>query len=303
MKPYLDSHHLNVFVTLARTLNMSAAAKELGLTPSAISHALKVLEADLGQRVFARSPQRIELLSAGQVLLPDAVAILQQLQALRTKVEGRSGKSEQGIRLGAPCIILPFLSQQILNRFKSHFPGNNVQVEACDTAAGVLGLAQGRLDLAIITEPPRSTGVDVLFLGEDELRLVVHPGHEWAVKSWVAFTEVRERLRSVPYCGGETLSWVQAVVPQEPDIASTLRAVSCEEALSGLLNQTLEAVILPSWLVAEQIESGQLTQLQLGRRSTSRRWLLATRKNHPLCAAESHLLGLCRGNLRDLLRG
>ena len=303
MKPYLESHHLNVFVTLARTLNMSAAAKELGLTPSAISHALKVLEADLGQRVFERSPQRMELLAPGQVLLSDAVAILQQLQALRTKVESGSGKPEDAIRLGAPFIVLPFFKQEILHRFQAHFPACNVQVAACDTATGVLGLAQGRLDLAIITEPPRNPGVDVLFLGEDELSLVVHPRHDWAVKSWVSFTEVRERLRSVPYCGGETLSWIQAVVPQDPTVVSALREVSCEAALGGLLNQTIEAAILPRWLVAKQIECGQLTQLQLGRRTTSRRWLLATRKNHPLSAAESHLLGLCRSNLRELLRG
>ncbi len=303
MKPYLDSHHLNVFVTLARTLNMSAAAKELGLTPSAISHALKVLEADLGQRVFARNPQRMELLAAGQVLLPDAVAILQQLQTLRTKVEGRSGKPEQGIRLGAPLIVLPFFGQQILSRLQTHFPSCEVHLAASDTAAGLRGLAEGSMDLAIITELPRNTGVDVLFLGEDELRLVVHPRHDWAVKSWVSFTEVRERLRSVPYCGGETLSWIQAVVPQDPTVVSALSEVSCEAALGGLLNQTIEAAILPRWLVAKQIECGQLTQLQLGRRTTSRRWLLATRKNHPLSSAESHLLGLCRVNLRDLLRG
>jgi DNA-binding transcriptional LysR family regulator len=303
MKPYLESHHLNVFVTLARTLNMSAAAKELGLTPSAISHALKVLEADLGQRVFERSPQRMELLAPGQVLLSDAVAILQQLQALRTKVESGSGKPEDAIRLGAPFIVLPFFKQEILHRFQAHFPACNVQVAACDTATGVLGLAEGRLDLAIITEPPRNPGVDVLFLGEDELSLVVHPRHDWAVKSWVSFAEVRERLRNVPYCGGETLSWIQAVTPQDPAVASTLREVAREEALVGLLNQTIEGAILPRWLVAEQIECGQLTQLQLGRRTTSRRWLLATRKHHPLGSAESHLLGLCRANLRELLRG
>jgi DNA-binding transcriptional LysR family regulator len=178
-----------------------------------------------------------------------------------------------------------------------------VQVAACDTATGVLGLAEGRLDLAIITEPPRNPGVDVLFLGEDELSLVVHPRHDWAVKSWVSFAEVRERLRNVPYCGGETLSWIQAVTPQDPAVASTLREVAREEALVGLLNQSIEGAILPRWLVAEQIECGQLTQLQLGRRTTSRRWLLATRKHHPLGSAESHLLGLCRANLRELLRG
>ena len=39
----IDSQHLRVFVTLARLLNMSSAARELELTPSGISHCLKAL--------------------------------------------------------------------------------------------------------------------------------------------------------------------------------------------------------------------------------------------------------------------
>ena len=303
MKTYLESHHLNVFVTLARTLNMSAAAKELGLTPSAISHALKVLESDLGYRIFERSPQHMALLPAGHRLLPNAEAILNQLQALRSKADGVSGKNEKGIRMGAPQIASPSIRTHILNRFQAHFPECSVQVDDHESKAGLVALAEGRIDLAITTEMALSTAIDFLFLGEDELRLIVHPRHDWAVKSWVSFNEVRQRHTTVPFCGGETLDWIKAAARQETTAFASLIEISREQAVHGLLNCTIEAAILPNWLVAEQLKCGRLTQVQLGRRATGRRWLLATRKNHPMNSAEAHLVNLCKGNLRELLRG
>ena len=303
MKTYLESHHLNVFVTLARTLNMSAAAKELGLTPSAISHALKVLESDLGYRVFERSPQHMELLATGRTLLPDAVAILNQLQALRTKTDGLSGMHNDGIRIGVPAILAPFIQPHVITPFQARFPKCGVHVEEYDSKAGLVALAKGVIDFAIITEIAIITAADFQFLGEDQLRLIVHPRHDWAIKSWLAINDIRQRQLTVPYCGSETFRWIQSAAGQQTTAFASLTEVSCKQALHGLLNQEIEAVILPRWVVAEHLKYGRLTQVQLGRRATSRRWLLATRKNHPLKSAETHLVNLCKANLSELLRG
>ena len=66
MKITIDSQHLRVFVTIARTLNMGRAAEELKLTPSAVSHCLKALETDLG------APRRLSRIDVERFVCSDS---------------------------------------------------------------------------------------------------------------------------------------------------------------------------------------------------------------------------------------
>jgi LysR family glycine cleavage system transcriptional activator len=61
---------LRAFETAARHLSFAMAAKELHVTPAAISHQVKGLEENLGHRLFRRLKRGLELTRAGQVLLP-----------------------------------------------------------------------------------------------------------------------------------------------------------------------------------------------------------------------------------------
>lgn len=54
MKEPLDSRQLRMFRALARTSSFTQTARELGLTPSAVSHAMKALEPDAGCRLLDR---------------------------------------------------------------------------------------------------------------------------------------------------------------------------------------------------------------------------------------------------------
>src|SRR5271170_7792000 len=61
---------LRAFVTAARHLSFATAAKELHVTPAAISHQMKGLEEHLGRRLFRRLARGLELTRAGQTLQP-----------------------------------------------------------------------------------------------------------------------------------------------------------------------------------------------------------------------------------------
>ncbi len=61
---------LRAFEATARLLTLAAAAEELNVTPSAISHQIKTLEDSLGVRLFRRANRRLALTKDGQALLP-----------------------------------------------------------------------------------------------------------------------------------------------------------------------------------------------------------------------------------------
>lgn len=71
------------------TGSVAAAARRLCLTRTALSHALKALELDLGCELFARSHRSLSITEAGQQLLPRAQAILQAMNEARNSVEAK----------------------------------------------------------------------------------------------------------------------------------------------------------------------------------------------------------------------
>ena len=83
VKPILDSRKLLAFVTLARCGSFSQTAREIFLTQSAVSHAIKSLEDELGCRLFDRHGRRAQLTRSGRQLLEHAIRILDEMRLAR----------------------------------------------------------------------------------------------------------------------------------------------------------------------------------------------------------------------------
>ena len=79
----LDSRKLLAFATLARVGSFTQAAREMSLTQSAVSHAIRALERDLGCRLFDRMGRTVTITPAGSQLLQHTDVILAEMQHAR----------------------------------------------------------------------------------------------------------------------------------------------------------------------------------------------------------------------------
>ena len=87
MAAVLDSRQLRAFSVLARTGSFTQAARELHLTQSAISHAMKALEEDVSCRLLDRIGKKATLTQAGEQLLVRAEKILQEMDIAREELK------------------------------------------------------------------------------------------------------------------------------------------------------------------------------------------------------------------------
>ena len=79
----IESHRLLVFHAVAETGTIAQAARKMCLTRSALSHALRTFEEELGCELFRRQDRKMTLTAAGQRLLPQARSILEAMHAAR----------------------------------------------------------------------------------------------------------------------------------------------------------------------------------------------------------------------------
>ena len=82
----IESHRLLVFHAVAETGTIAEAARKMCLTRSALSHALRTFEDDLGCTLFWRQDRKMTLTAAGERLLPQARSILQAMQDARRSI-------------------------------------------------------------------------------------------------------------------------------------------------------------------------------------------------------------------------
>lgn len=82
----IESHRLHVFYAVAEAGSVAEAARQLCLTRSALSHALKSLEDDLGCELFHRSARNLVISDAGRRLLPQARQILEAMELARSSL-------------------------------------------------------------------------------------------------------------------------------------------------------------------------------------------------------------------------
>src|SRR5712691_11820664 len=180
MKVPLDSRQLRAFCVLARTGSFTQAARELHLTQSGVSHAMKALESDIGCRLLDRLGKKVVLTQAGEQLLHHATKILQEMENARESLV-HLGKWGQGrLRLGASTTACQHIIPPVLREFKESFPEHIITIEPGDTLALVQSLLRNRIDLALTLEPEKEPQLDSHRLFSDELQFVVGALHPWA---------------------------------------------------------------------------------------------------------------------------
>ena len=107
---------LQLFRRAAALGNLSAAGRELGLSPATASARLQALEKSLGAALFVRTTRRIALTEEGEHFLPHAERALDELEAGRTAVRGDEGAPSGTLRASIPGPfgqkhVLPFLPE------------------------------------------------------------------------------------------------------------------------------------------------------------------------------------------------
>lgn len=137
---------LEFFILLARLGSLSAAARDLDLTPPAATKRLAMMERRLGVRLVNRSTRSISLTSEGETYLSHAVKILADIREMEDAVS-RSGATPRGVlKVNATLGFGRTTIAPIVSRFAKRYPLVQVQLELTDRPTD---LVESGFDMAI----------------------------------------------------------------------------------------------------------------------------------------------------------
>ncbi|CDX54674.1 LysR substrate-binding protein [Mesorhizobium plurifarium] len=131
--------HLPVIVAVARRGGFALAAAELGMSPSAVSHAVRLVEERIGQPLFARTTRSVSLTEAGKALVETAAPALQDIAERMDRIRGIKGRPVGLLRINASNIAIPLAVTPVVAAMAERYPDVTVEIVADQGLIDIVG--------------------------------------------------------------------------------------------------------------------------------------------------------------------
>jgi DNA-binding transcriptional LysR family regulator len=271
---------LEAFLEVARQHNLSRAAEILHVTQPGLSARLQALEQELDVRLFERSRRGMQLTSAGRAFLPYTERALDSLLAGRAVVSEHAAGTAGELVIGAAPSVGTYVLPALLQRFVRDHASVRLVVRTGHSEEIVESVARGELDVGLVREIHRP-GVVLTPLYEDELLLVVPPGHAFASRGRISLGMLSSTTlilfdRSSSYYEVTNATFREAgVVPR-----STIELDNIDAA-KQMVGHGLGVALLPHTAVAGEIARGGLRAIAIDDARPIKRRILAVRPAGP----------------------
>lgn len=150
----MELRQLTTFVRVAQFQSFSRAAASLGYSQSAVTVQIRLLEEELGVRLFDRMGKRISLTGQGRVFLDSAINIMQDVSKARLSVAG-SGETLHGqLHIGTLESLCYAKLPGIIRNFRVQHPQVNLQITTGIPEELISKMERGELDIIYILDEP-----------------------------------------------------------------------------------------------------------------------------------------------------
>ena len=304
----IDLRLLRYFIAVAEEGHLTRAAERIGIQQPPLSQQIRLLEQELGVRLFNRLPRGMELTDSGHALLNDARALLAQLDTsiagVRRIAQGELGRLALGFTESAA--LHPFIAQ-VIRAFRAIAPEVALHVEESNTTELVEALRQKKLDVAFIRSPiGNAEGLVIETMLVEKMILALPAGHP------LATTRGGKLRRRVPLAALAQERFILTRRPSGPGLYDTIIAAChlagfspsvVQEARKNLSTLSLVAAGLGVSIVPASMRHVVLAEVVYldidDSANLSAPWYLAHLEG-PLSGAAQRMIDQARQCCRDL---
>lgn len=290
----MDLRHLANFVTVADTGGLTRAATRLDLSQSALSRQIAMLEAEAGQRLLTRTGRGVTPTEAGLALLGHARAMLEIADRARDELRDLEQSPRGRVTIGLPPRVAYVLAATLVHRFRERFPHAVITVTEALSLHLRDWLLAGRLDLALLFDPPAVPLLEMRTLLREPL-LVVAPGTWPALPSRVSLARLADMPLVLPSTGNALRSLVEGAARDRGTALQVVAEVDSVHTVLSLVTSGAGATVLPPSGVHTYGDTRKLHVAPLGPPVVRNRLVLAIPRSRPQTRLMRETVGLVEG--------
>ena len=252
------SDELQIFVCVIECGSISAAAEQVGQTPSAVSRTLSRLEAKLDTTLINRTTRRMDLTEEGKYFFEQAKLILEQMDELEERLSSRQKTPSGRLRINAASPFMLHAIVPYVAEFRRLYPDIQLELNSNDL---IIDLLEQSTDIAIRIGVLADSSLHARALGSSPLNILASPAYleqhgmpasvdELAGHTLLGFTQT-ESLNHWPLRHAQGDRW-----QIQPGIAASSGETLRQLALAGQ-----GIACLSHFMTHEDIRSGRLQVL------------------------------------------
>ena len=193
----MNYQRISYFIKAAETLNFSEAARQVYIAPQSFGKQIAILEQELGEKLFERTPREVKLTPFGkecfELFSGPMRALDRNFEQVRDMIRGRQKQLHVGFfsALSREKVVFPIMGSILLN-----YTDKDVSISLLDLSELQEGLQSGRIDLGITVTHDTEGGWEdcvVCPLARYPARIAVSELHDWYGKECVTLADMEAR--------------------------------------------------------------------------------------------------------------
>ncbi len=265
----MNTRQLEYFLAVARDLNFTKAAESMYVSQTAVTQQIKVLEEQLGVRLFDRSKRKVTLTAAGRVFQEEASAILNRVDSAVQRVREVESGFIGSLNIGFTVGIGNTTVSERIRAFYRHYPNIFLRFSNLGPAALGQGLRDGRQDLALMPLFHEEFYKDFSYqkVTSDRLVAVLPWDHVLAQNQYVTWQELKDQPLIVPATQGSTIGEDRLVLDNfarrgyQPNVVAMIVDV---DTIMFMVSCHMGITILPEYLAMPEVSKGRITAVPFG---------------------------------------
>jgi LysR family transcriptional regulator for metE and metH len=274
----LERIHLAIVREVDTRGSLSAAADELHVTQSALSHSMKNLARQLGADLWRREGRRLRLTQAGQYLLAVANRVLPQLDLAEERLRQFAQGERGSLRIGMECHPCYQWLLRVVSPYLAAWPDVDVDVKQKFQFGGIGALFGYDIDLLVTPDPLFNPGLTFEPVFDYEQVLVVARGHALAGARYVKPRQLtQEVLITYPVSTDRLDVYTQFLRPAGV-IPRRHKTTETTDIMLQMVASGRGVAALPRWLVREYAGKMDVVPVRLGPRGVAKQIFLGARE-------------------------
>lgn len=286
----LDTYELNVFLAAAETENFSTAARQLNLTQPAVSMQIRALEKKLDVALFNRIGRSLALTEQGKALMPLARDMINRVIQIEEEVESLKGKVVGHLKIGCSTSTGKYILPHLVARFRQRHPKVQVSIYNHSRDMVLSELADGMVQLAVVSSQPSGGDVTYRRFFEDHVVLIVPADHPWAQRDAIT----PEELRNADFIMRD----LQSRTRQEMETAlgeaglnigdlNVVMEIGNSEAISMAVEEGIGVAFVSRTVARRGIELGKIKEVPVAGLALEHEVFIACTHRHPATRAQT----------------
>lgn len=181
---------LRYFLAAARHEHLGRAAEELGMSQPALSRSILRLEDELGVQLFDRAGRGVRLNASGRLLLRRVERAFAELEDARREITELADRAGRTVSIGFLATLGERLIPELIRGFRASAPGVEFRLLQGPHPMLRQKLAEGEIDLCLVSPRIVDAGIEWRPLYEEELRVLVPAGHRLAGRGEIGLSEI-----------------------------------------------------------------------------------------------------------------